>query len=194
MDNPSNSMNSKQLAIISILVALSIGTNYAMFSLYNVKLMDFIVFVGGFCFGPFVGVFIGVVSWMVYGTLNPLGFSLPIWLSTMFSEPIYGIVGALVRRSLSRNDFGKYKKERADACLFFGVLGMSLAVVYDVITNIVFGYVSGWNVVFALIVGFVPFGFVHMMSNAFFFGFGCVPAINAIMKVVGGETSDVAEE
>jgi LytS/YehU family sensor histidine kinase len=187
-------MDSKRLTTIAILVALSVGTNYAMISLYNVKLMDFIVFVGGFCFGPLVGTLIGIVSWMVYGTLNPLGFSLPIWLSTMFSEPIYGIVGALVRKSLNRNDFAEYKKDRVNACFFFGVLGMSLTVVYDVITNIVFGYVSGWNILFALIVGFVPLGFVHMISNAFFFGLGCMPTINAILKVAGGEKSGVAEE
>lgn len=185
-------MNSKRLATIAILVALSVGTNYAMISFYNVKLMDFIVFVGGFCFGPFVGAFIGIVSWVVYGTLNPFGFSLPIWLATMFSEPIYGVIGALVRRSLKRNNFMEYKKERVNACVFFGVLGMSLTLVYDVITNIVFGYVSGWNILLAMIVGFVPLGFIHMMSNAFFFGLGCMPTINAILKVVGGEKSDVA--
>jgi len=187
-------MSSKRLATIAILVALSVATNYAMISLYNMKLMDFIVFVGGFCFGPVAGAFIGIASWMVYGTLNPLGFSLHIWLATMFSESIYGIVGALVRKSLNRDSLSEYRKERFSACFFFGALGMSLTVVYDVITNIVFGYVNNWNILFALIVGFVPFGFVHMLSNAFFFGFGCVPTISAILKVVGGEKNGVAEE
>lgn len=194
MDNPSNLMNSKRLATIAVLVALSVATNYAMISLYNVKFMDFIVFVGGFCFGPFAGAFIGIASWMVYGTLNPLGFSLHIWVATMFSESVYGIVGALVRRSLSRDSLDEYRKERFSACFFFGVLGMCLTVVYDVITNVVFGYVNNWNVFFALIVGFVPFGFVHMMSNAVFFGLGCVPTISAILKVVGGEKNGITEE
>jgi hypothetical protein len=36
-------------------------------------------------------------------------------------------------------------------------------------------------------VGFVPFGIAHLLSNAVFFGLGCVPTINSILKVTGGE-------
>jgi LytS/YehU family sensor histidine kinase len=187
-------MNSKKLAITTILVALSIGTNYAMIHLYNVKLMDLIVFIGGFCFGPSVGALTGIISWAVYGTMNPIGFSLPIWLTTMFSEIIYGIAGALIGKSLKRNGLGEIQNDRVNACAFFGLLGMLLTFVYDIITNIVFGYVSGWNILFAVIVGFVPFGLVHMLSNAFFFGLGCVPAINAISKVVGGENCGISKK
>ena len=43
-------MNSRKTAILAVLIAISVGTNYAMISLYNVKFMDFIVFVGGFVF------------------------------------------------------------------------------------------------------------------------------------------------
>lgn len=187
-------MNSQKLAIITLLAALSIGTNYAMISLFNVKLMDLIVFISGFCFGPLVGALIGIISWAVYGTLNPIGFSLPIWLSTMFSETIYGIVGAAIRKSLNPNELKEFKSERVNTYFFFGILGMFLTFVYDIITNMVFGYVSGWNILFAIIVGFVPFGLVHMFSNAFFFGLGCAPAINAVLNIVGGEDSGISKK
>jgi LytS/YehU family sensor histidine kinase len=186
--------STRQIATIAILAGLSIGTNYAMISLFNVKFMDLIVFVGGFCFGPVVGMMIGMTSWAVYGSLNPLGFSFPIWLSTMFSESIYGIAGAFARKSLNQEGFGEFGNERVTMCLSFAILGMLLTFAYDLITNIVFGYVSGWNILFAVIVGFVPFGIVHMASNAFFFGLGCVPAINAILKVIGGENSVVSKK
>lgn len=186
-------MTSKKIAIIIILVALSIGTNYAMITLYNVKFMDLIVFVGGFCFGPFVGAFIGVFSWLIYGSLNPLGFSFPVWISTMFSEAIYGIGGAFVRKSLKlsepyelRNGIGLY--------IFFGFAGIFLTLIYDIITNIVFGWVVGWNPIFAIVIGFVPFGVVHLISNAFFFGLGCVPVISAVVKIVGGENIGVSKK
>ena len=182
-------MHSRKVAAIAVLVALSISTNYAMQPLSNVKLMDLIVFVGGFCFGPNVGVLIGVISWAVYGTLNPLGFILPVLLSTMFSEPIYGIVGAIIRKSVDKNASDEIKSKQVQTYLFFGILGMLMTFAYDIITNIVFGLVSGWDVIFAIVVGFVPLGIIHMVSNAFFFGFGCVPTINAIFKVMGGENS-----
>ncbi|MEM3673597.1 MAG: hypothetical protein QW468_05195 [Candidatus Bathyarchaeia archaeon] len=183
-----------QIAVIAVLTALSIGTNYAMISLYNVKLMDFIVFVGGFCFGPLAGAMIGVTSWVVYGSLNPLGFSFPVWLSTMFSEAIYGIAGAFVKRSLNSDGFDGFRNERVPLCLFFAFLGVLLTLIYDLITNIVFGYVSGWNILFAIVVGFVPFGVLHMASNALFFGLGCVPAINAVFQLVGGENYVISEK
>jgi len=186
-------MNSQKLAMITILIALSIGTNYAMISFYNVKFMDLIVFVGGFCFGSFAGSLMGIISWALYGMLNPLGFSLEIWLSTMFLEPIYGIAGAMVRKKLGASELSESKSERAITHVFFGFLGMFLTFAYDFATNIVFGYVYNLNILVAVIFGFVPFGLVHMISNAFFFGMGGVPAINAIWKVIGGENSGISK-
>ena len=48
-------MNSHKIAVVAVLIALAIATNYAMISIYNVKLMDVIVFIGGFILGPLVG-------------------------------------------------------------------------------------------------------------------------------------------
>jgi uncharacterized membrane protein len=187
-------MRSKTVATIAVLSALSIATNYAMISFYSVKLMDVIVFVAGFCFGPFVGAFTAIFSWAIYGTLNPLGFSLPIWISTMFAETIYGIGGGLVRRALNRDELAGIGKGRVNVCIFFGASGVFMTLFYDLLTNVVFGLVSGWNIVVAVIFGFVPFGIVHMVSNAFFFGVGCGPAIAAVLHFVGGESFVDSEE
>jgi lysylphosphatidylglycerol synthetase-like protein (DUF2156 family) len=175
-------MNTVKVAIIAVFCAVSIGTDYALFSLWNIKLMDFIVFIGGFCFGPVVGVSIGVISWTVYGTLNPQGFVLPVLLATMFSETIYGIAGGLIRKGLTG-----MKDEAWRASVFFASVGVLLTLIYDVITNVVFGLTAGWNVIFAVVVGFIPFGLVHEISNMVFFGIGSVPLISAINKVVGGD-------
>ncbi|HEY4674582.1 MAG TPA: ECF transporter S component [Candidatus Bathyarchaeia archaeon] len=187
-------MNSRKLAVMATLVALSTATNYAMISLYNVKLMDLIVFVGGFCFGPFVGASIGITSWMVYGAVNPSGFSFPIWLATMLAEATYGVAGAFVYKSLNLKERNEFEDERGVSSVSFGILGMLLTFLYDLVTNIVFGFVSGWNILFSVVFGFVPFGLIHMISNAFFFGLGCVPAIKAISNVVGGEGFGVFEK
>jgi hypothetical protein len=178
-------MQTLKIAVVTGLAALSIGTNYALMGAWNVKLMDFIVFVGGFCFGPLVGVLIGAISWAVYGTLNPQGIVLPIWLATMFSETIYGIMGGFLRKVLGSN----LKGERWRASVFFASIGALLTLLYDVITNVVFGLTVGWNVIFAVVVGFVPFGLLHEVSNICFFGFGSVPVISAISKVLGGESN-----
>ncbi|MBS7632740.1 ECF transporter S component [Candidatus Bathyarchaeota archaeon] len=187
-------MNSRKIAAVSALTALSIGSNYAMISLHNVKLMDLIVFVGGFCFGPVAGALIGVFSWVIYGSLNPRGFLLPIWLATMFSEPIYGVVGGLVRRGVDPQEFKAFKQQQVNTSIFFGVVGLFLTFIYDLITNIVFGLVNNMSVLFAVIFGFATLGLIHMASNAFFFGIGCIPMITAITRIIGGENYEASKE
>lgn len=187
-------MHSRKIAIIAILVALSIGTNYAMLSMPNVKFMDLIVFVSGFCFGPVIGMLTGILSWMVYGTLNPQGFLLPIWVATMLSETLYGLAGALIRRTISPRELSEFKSLNLNRGVFFGISGIFLTFAYDLITNIVFGYVGNMSIEFAVIFGFVTFGLVHMISNGLFFGLCCGPAINALLRIVGGENSGIHEK
>lgn len=185
-------MNSRKIAMIAALSALSTATNYAMVSLYNVKFMDLFSFVSGFCFGPLVGALTGMLSWSVYGPVNPFGFSLPIWVATMLSESLYGIGGSLVRKSVGR--VGTLERDAVNLSIFFGILGVFLTFAYDLITNIVFGSLNNWSVLYAVIVGFVPFGLLHVLSNALFFGVGCRPAITAVMKAVGGDGSGLSEK
>ena len=177
MDNPSN-MNTTKIAIIAVLSALSIGTNYALVSIYNVKLMDLIVFVGGFLFGPFTGAFVGILSWSVYGVLNPYGFVPQIWLATMFSEAIYGVAGGLVHKanvSFSSKSFGYM--------VFAGNLGFLLTLIYDLLTNIAYAHVLGQDILVAIIIG-APFTLTHEISNALLFGMCFMPLMSAL-KVVG---------
>ena len=187
-------MNSRTIAIIISLTALSVATDYALISQPNIKLMDLIVFVGGFCFGPVVGSLTGIFSWTIYGTLNPAGFSLPIWLATMFSESIYGLVGAALRRFMRAGDFKRSTNWRVNSGVFFAFVSVFLTFVYDLITNVVFGYFSNLNVVVTVIFGFATFGIVHMISNAFFFGVGCMPAIDALIRLTGSENSGISSK
>jgi LytS/YehU family sensor histidine kinase len=179
-------MNSKKVAILAMLIAISVSTNYAMISFYNVKFMDFIVFVGGFCFGPIIGALTGIISWIVYGTLNPFGFEIRIWLATMLSEALYGVIGGLMSRVLLSEGNSVLKEKVVSASVFFGMLGMLLTFGYDVITNAVSGIVFYQSILTGLIVGFVPMGLAHVISNAFFFSVACVPAIRIINNLTEG--------
>ena len=187
-------MNTRKVALVAILTALSVGTNYAMMSIPNVKFMDFIVFVGGFCLGSFLGGLVGVLSWAVYGILNPLGFSLGVWLATMFSEAIYGVAGGFMRKMLKKSVLESLRSSRINLGIFFGVVAVFLTLAYDIITTIVFWYAVPFTArsqtLLAVIIFGVPFTIAHLISNAVFFSIGSVPAINVISKVIrGGEKS-----
>lgn len=172
-------MKTFKIAIIATLTAISIATNYTLIGVSNVKLMDFIVFVGGFCFGPLIGASIGILSWLIYGSINPYGFVPQVWLATMIAESIYGIVGGFFGKSLTSTTFDG---QRFKLSVFFATVGFLPTVLYDLITNV--AYASSFNVpvVAAIFVG-APFTVLHEVANAAIFGICAVPMITALKKL-----------
>jgi uncharacterized membrane protein len=176
-------MRAAKVALIITFIALSIATNYVLVVLPNLVVMDFIVFLGGFCFGPVIGALIGILSWALYGIINPYGFVPSVWVATMLSESIYGIIGGLLGRSLYSINL---EEQRLKSSILFGSFGLIITLGYDIITNIV--YALTFNV--SILVSFltlVPFAILHEISNAAIFGIGSVPLIRAVKKVVGSE-------
>jgi hypothetical protein len=118
--------------MIAVLTAACIASNYMLIGVVNVKFMDLIVFVAGFAFGPLTGASVGVLTWLIYGTLNPYGFSLPILVATSLGESLYGIVGGLLggrNRSIIGEGFSTNVK--------FAIIGFLLTFTYDIATNVV---------------------------------------------------------
>ncbi|MCB2173372.1 hypothetical protein KQH65_11595, partial [archaeon] len=73
----------KKLSLIAILTATAIATNYLMIGTVNIKFMDLIVFTAGYLLGSSLGATTGILVWLVYGVVNPFGFSLPVWVATI---------------------------------------------------------------------------------------------------------------
>lgn len=180
-------MNTFKIAIIAALVALAIATNYALIGVSNIKLMDFIVFVGGFCFGSVIGASIGMLSWLIYGAINPYGFVPQVWLATILAESIYGVVGGFLGKSLSSTDF---HGQSLKLVIFFATMGFLPTVAYDLITNVVYAYAFNVPVVIAIFVG-APFTVSHEVANAAIFGICSVPMITALGKLSRGERYDL---
>ena len=71
-----------------------------MIDLWNVKLMDALVFIAAFLFGIQVGLGSAVSIWIVYGFINPYGQADPVLLLFLVSgECLYAIAGALIKRT-----------------------------------------------------------------------------------------------
>jgi len=179
LDDPSNAgldqpkINPTEIALVAVLSATAIATNYLMIGTLNVKLMDLIVFTAGYLMGSVMGAITGGMVWLVYGTLNPFGFSLPVFISTVIGEALYGIAGGFFKGKGSGSGFEPWA----------AVAGFLLTFVYDLITSIVSGVTAGVPITLALITG-VPFMLAHTVSNTVFFGFGFKPLVNSINKVM----------
>jgi hypothetical protein len=158
----------KRTALIACLAALCIGTNYALLALPNVKLMDAVVFTTGFFFGVTQGTAVAAIAWLVYGTLNPLGISVPVLLAVVPSEAIYALAGGLLRRTATGDPSGKTSVERS---IVFGAAGLFSTLAYDLITNAVSGLLSYNSVWMGLLtMNFpIPLGIMHEASNLVFF-------------------------
>lgn len=176
-------MNTVKVAIIISFVALGIATNYVLVGVPNLKVMDFIVFVGGFCFGPVVGALIAVLTWAVYGVINPYGFVPQVWLATMFSESIYGVVGGLLGKNLASVNLDD---QRLRSGILFGSFGFILTLIYDLITNTVYALTFDLPILVSIILG-VPFTALHELSNTAIFSIGSVPLIRAVRKIIVGD-------
>lgn len=162
--------------------ALAITTDYAMLPLANIKLMDTIVFVSGLVFGLSVGVSVGALTWLVYGSVNPLGSAGgPLLLILIASETVYAILGFLARKAFSSEEDGIPARS-----LFWGCLGLIGAFIYDLVTIIVPTMLTGASFVVAVasLVPAIPFMLAHEISDfAFFAAVGPI-LVGAILKVI----------
>jgi LytS/YehU family sensor histidine kinase len=168
-----------EVALIAALVALCVATNYALIGVHQVKAMDFIVFVGGFCYGPLIGALTGFLSWTIYGVLNPFGFVPQIWFATMIMESIYGLVGGFLGRNFVKTSF---REQRLPLGAFFSIMGFILTLIYDLVVSSVYASVFNVPLLVAVVVG-TPFHVLHELSNAVIFGIASIPFLSVMRKL-----------
>jgi len=159
----------KKISFIGIMTALCIVTNYMLIGVPNVKFMDLFVFVSGYTMGMLSGALVGVLTWLVYGTLNPYGFNLPTLAATCTGESIYGIMGGVLSgRLYLKTDRLRFYKGFWEGNLILGVIGFLLTFIYDLFTNIVTALFFEIPLIACLVAG-IPFALIHEASNFIIF-------------------------
>jgi hypothetical protein len=166
---------------IGLISALCIATNYALLPLWNVKLMDTVVFLSGFLFGLSFGISVAVIPWLIYGTLNPYGFSFPTLISVALGETFYALAGYFLSRRAAVS-YGKAWFSVRNVA--FGVVGLISTLLYDLFTNAVFGWLFYGSVLIGLLMmNFpIPMGIIHEGSNFLFFALLAPPIIHAVHR------------
>ncbi|MDA4114369.1 MAG: hypothetical protein OK474_10010 [Thaumarchaeota archaeon] len=180
---------SRKVAAISMFTALAVATDYAMFPLANIKLMDSIVFVSALTFGLEIGVSVGALTWLVYGEVNPLGPDGGLLLLILIgSETVYAIFGYVVRRA-----FDYDKIDIPTRSLLWGSLGLIGAFIYDVTTIITPSLISGSSLSVAIfsLGPASPFMVAHEVSDFVFFAIAAPVLYAAIRRVVRRQIGEV---
>ena len=179
---PPHLRGTQKVAVIALFTALAITTDYAMLPFANIKLMDTIVFVSALVFGLETGVSVGALTWLVYGSVNPLGSAVgPLLVILIASETIYALLGSLARRVFSFEAAGIPARS-----LFWGCLGLVGAFVYDIITILGPTMLTGvsFGVAVTSFVPAIPFMLAHEISDFAFFATAGPILVGAIFKVI----------
>lgn len=179
MDNPSEMHPAtKKVAAVSLFTALAVTTNYLLFPVWNVKLMDVVVFLSAFLLGSKFGAVVAIFTWLIYGVFNPLGFSFAVLAAVACCEVFYAAAGAFcANRSILHP-------------LKLGLIGVVATLSYDLITNAVSGVLYTNTLWPGVLVGIltmnfpVPLGLLHQASNLILFSLlppKLVPMLNDLL-------------
>jgi len=151
-----------KIAKMGILIALAIGLNLVLFEIPNVELISFVVFSSGYLLGITEGGIVGLLAMFIYSVFNPMGMpTLPVLVTQVISMTLIGISGGLV---------GKIKwfaQGKIVNFLIIGAIGFFLTLIYDFLTNLVWGYTSGQ--ILPVLIGGTLLSLVHTISNAVIF-------------------------
>ena len=180
----------REALVPAAFVAAILLSNYAMAGLPNVKLFDLLVFVAGYTLGFRRGATVAVVSWLVYGQLNPWGAThAALLLTVMGSEVAYAAAGALAHRWLKPADV---RLGPSAGLVVLAVAALASTVLYDVATNVYTGYYWGtiagageyarWIGIAVVGPGALLFMALHVGSNLVLFPVFGPPLIKAAQQ------------
>ncbi len=179
-------MLKRYIAVVSVFSALAVASNYAMFPLLQVKLMDSLVFIAAYLFGFRVGASVASITWLVYGSLNPLGAAgFPLLLILMVGEIVYAASGSLLGRVWHRSTSFGGGRRYLNRSLILGITGLFSAFTYDIWTNAVDGaliYRSMQGVLIRIATG-AYFALVHEVADFLFFALAVPVLIVSISRV-----------
>jgi hypothetical protein len=132
-------MKTKDIALVAAFTALAIASDFALTDFANVKLVDPIVFSVAFVFGLEMGVYVGVLSELIWGTFNPFGFGGYIIPFLVAGEVLYALAGWAAARVWAGDS-----SRLATRNLYFGAVLAICAFVWDLETNVGTALISFW--------------------------------------------------
>ena len=167
--------STRTLSMIAIFSSLIIASDYALAPVYNVKLMDTLVFASSYSFGFKAGASIAILSETIWSVVNPTGFYLPIIPFLALGEVLFALAGYFASRVWRANEITAWNSRN----IFFGAILALCAAIWDFEANIATGLLAGAHTLYALVafeVTGIPFAISHEVS-AFVFGSTLAPIV-----------------
>jgi hypothetical protein len=154
-------MKTRELALAAAFSALAVASDFALTDLLNVKLVDPIVFSVAFVFGLEMGIYVGVVSEVIWGTLSPYGFGGYIIPFLVAGEVMYALAGWAVAK-VWRGESSRLSARN----FYFGAVLATCAFLWDLETNAGTALLASWpSLTLQVIAGYEYLGIPFMMAH-----------------------------
>lgn len=183
-------MNARSVAVVAVFTALAVSSDFALTDALNVKLVDPIVFSVAFVFGLRMGIYVGVLSELIWGTVSPYGFGGYIIPFLVAGEVLYALAGWAASR-VWKMDGSRLSTRN----LYMGALLAVCAFAWDLETNAATALLAYWprltlaKLLATEVLG-VPFMLAHEISD---FATGAVLAPLIIFYASRARWPSVAE-
>lgn len=186
-------MRTRDIALVSILTAATVAVAFAKgLSIPSlpglVEFMTVLIFISGFCFGPFIGASIGILSETIY-QLVPFPFAHPAGWLFVISPILLGIMALLgAMYGVAGGILGKRRQGKTGRRILIemGLSGFILTLIFDIMSSV--GFYLAYPVFdfwTTLLWTFVPAYYpyppiVHTVTNTLVFLVIAPPLINRI--------------
>ncbi|HMD79053.1 MAG TPA: hypothetical protein VKF39_03615 [Nitrososphaerales archaeon] len=177
----------REVALVPVLSALIVGSDFALAPYVDVKLLDVIVFSAAFLFGFRLGAVVAIVSEGAWSVVSPWGFAGPIMPFLIAGELIFAATGWWASKVWSD------RSKVVQNSIFIAALMLICAFAWDVETNLATAFIASWPSVtlpgiLAWQISGIPFAFVHETAD-FVLGLLFAPAaILLIPRVMRGKS------
>jgi hypothetical protein len=172
--------STRTLTLVGVFTSVIVASDWALSPLFNVKLLDTLVFASSYSLGFRTGAAIAILSELIWGIFNPLGPGYLIVIFTISGELLYAAAGALASRMWSVGEV----KSLSPTNLYFGAAVAICAFLFDVETNLATGLLVGARTPLEylgyLALG-IPFAVPHEVSD-FVFGSLLAPLVILYLK------------
>jgi uncharacterized membrane protein len=169
--------DTRQLALVPILSALVVGSDFALAPYPNVKLLDVIVFSASFVYGFRLGAAVAVISEGAWSVISPWGYAGAFAPFLVGGELLFAAAGWWASRVWS---------DRSEVVLnsvFIAALMLLCAFLWDFETNLANAFIFSGTTLSSILawqVSGMPFAFVHEAAD---FALGLLFAPAAILLI-----------
>jgi len=185
LDNPARLADVRQIALVPVLSALIVGSDFAMAPYVDVKLLDVVVFSAAFLFGFRLGAVVAIISEGAWSFVSSWGFAGPLMPFLIGGELLFAAAGWWASRVWSD------RSKVAQNSIFIAALMLVCAFAWDVETNLATALIASWPtttlpIVLAWQVSGIPFALIHEAAD-FLLGLLFAPAaILLVPRVMKG--------